>query len=1019
MDDHSSTGSGGGTSDGGLSLEDSVQGIDRAALVQRIEEHKRALLDLQREIVDALFQACSNMAVAVEAMLDRSIESHERQLSDSLAAAEAAAAEHEATRQRLRGFLDHVSTSFEAFLSTAQPDSKVLDASSARAVRESVAAVVRPKPHGWLPTSGRYTTLALFDDVLTDALVDSLFLDFRTHKIHHDFTERAVVANGNQPLDRRAAAEAVAALVRDMTSRQLSLEQATDAFLNLILHGTTTPPDRDVPRAGRRSTLPQSLTSAARYKAITGTSASSGGYAAAAVAAAAVAAAAFGSGTGASLRLLPPSYSASPEPQSLSPATLGDSPFDQASTTSSASIYSYSGATGRRALRSGSPAVVEKAGSALEFYRFALADKREREITEFREHARRYFAIYSPRAGFELDLSARYPNSKKSEARLVATKAWNPGDEIHCCTGVFTELTEEEEETLEHRDFSVMFSTKRDCFGLFLGPARFANHDCASNCKFIPLGQSSNEICFKVVRPIQVGEEITCDYGESYFGENNCECMMESGGFAKPEDSANDANGEADALAGRKANLRKNRARASAFSYFSKLPSITPPPSNVRNKSKSKQAVSKTKPLESKCATCSIVINDFELARLQRPEPSLVFPSQLHLFPNLPDSDDLLDKILSQRRGQAQSTGSQSGSGGSGPSTRERKRESMLSPSKQAQAPAMLAARRPSFKPIKPLPFVTITCARCVRHAQIFLQPWPDRLPTRAASPQRKDFVANQQLAASMQVEMPMPVYVQQMILPIGSHGHTHSLDPYLNHRLSRYVRPPSSDLAKRRPFTQSIDSESEISSSESTMPSDSEIYVSDIDNRRRSSHRIRLASKQAKRDPLAAWYSKEELAKLTSLERKRLRRRLNQVVDRTGRYLTPRYAADMSSDDESSKHGKKSSKNRPRKRTEADRERDRQRKMRLKLAAAQERGQSASDPESETDHPSPESGNVPGEIVESDNEIKAVFVDPGDENHNYWWPALLIPRSEWDETWRKRKSKDLLLATYLEAPHS
>nr|KAJ3422951.1 hypothetical protein HK105_005373 [Polyrhizophydium stewartii] len=702
MDDHSSTGSGGGTSDGGLSLEDSVQGIDRAALVQRIEEHKRALLDLQREIVDALFQACSNMAVAVEAMLDRSIESHERQLSDSLAAAEAAAAEH-GKCTRLRGFLDHVSTSFEAFLSTAQPDSKVLDASSARAVRESVAAV----PHGWLPTSGRYTTLALFDDVLTDALVDSLFLDFRTHKIHHDFTERAVVANGNQPLDRRAAAEAVAALVRDMTSRQLSLEQATDAFLNLILHGTTTPPDRDVPRAGRRSTLPQSLTSAARYKAITGTSAS------------------------------------------------------------------------------GSPAVVEKAGSALEFYRFALADKREREITEFREHARRYFAIYSPRAGFELDLSARYPNSKKSEARLVATKAWNPGDEIHCCTGVFTELTEEEEETLEHRDFSVMFSTKRDCFGLFLGPARFANHDCASNCKFIPLGQSSNEICFKVVRPIQVGEEITCDYGESYFGENNCECMMESGGFAKPEDSANDANGEADALAGRKANLRKNRARASAFSYFSKLPSITPPPSNVRNKSKSKQAVSKTKPLESKCATCSIVINDFELARLQRPEPSLV------------------------------------------------------------------------------------------------------------------------------------------------------------------------------------------------------EIYVSDIDNRRRSSHRIRLASKpiaEAKRDPLAAWYSKEELAKLTSLERKRLRRRLNQVVDRTGRYLTPRYAADMSSDDES---------------------------------------QSASDPESETDHPSPESGNVPGEIVESDNEIKAVFVDPGDENHNYWWPALLIPRSEWDETWRKRKSKDLLLATYLEAPHS
>lgn len=65
----------------------------------------------------------------------------------------------------------------------------------------------------------------------------------------------------------------------------------------------------------------------------------------------------------------------------------------------------------------------------------------------------------------------------------MATREFKAGDEIRHCTGVIAELNEDDEEYLVNRDFSVMFSTKKDCMCLFLGPARFVNHDCDPNCK--------------------------------------------------------------------------------------------------------------------------------------------------------------------------------------------------------------------------------------------------------------------------------------------------------------------------------------------------------------------------------------------------------------------------------------------------------------------------------------------------------------------------------------------------------
>ncbi|KAK8136870.1 Histone-lysine N-methyltransferase SET9 [Apiospora sp. TS-2023a] len=205
--------------------------------------------------------------------------------------------------------------------------------------------------------------------------------------------------------------------------------------------------------------------------------------------------------------------------------------------------------------------------------------KTEKEKDAFRQHLRRYMQIYLPDSPFEVSTTNRY-TIVTHEAAVTARRYIRRGQPVKYLSGIQVLMSAEEEEDISRRkkDFSIVVSSRNKCASLFMGPARFANHDCDANAQLKIISQSSIEI--HATRDIDVGEEVTVTYGDNYFGEDNCECLCQScenklvNGWAQPDGASPVKKSVEEEAASEGYSLRQTRGRSSARS--SRTPSITP-----------------------------------------------------------------------------------------------------------------------------------------------------------------------------------------------------------------------------------------------------------------------------------------------------------------------------------------------------------------------------------------------------------------------------------------------------------
>jgi histone-lysine N-methyltransferase SUV420H len=114
-----------------------------------------------------------------------------------------------------------------------------------------------------------------------------------------------------------------------------------------------------------------------------------------------------------------------------------------------------------------------------------FSDSAKVDIEAFRAHLYKFLHFFHEDSGITIKECFRYSGEKRG-GKIVATRKWSKSEKIEKLIGCIAEMDKTEEAQILKpgvNDFSVMYSCRKQCSQLWLGPGAYINHDCRPNCK--------------------------------------------------------------------------------------------------------------------------------------------------------------------------------------------------------------------------------------------------------------------------------------------------------------------------------------------------------------------------------------------------------------------------------------------------------------------------------------------------------------------------------------------------------